>query len=218
MRIAMLGVKTLPSASGVEKVVEEVGSRLVARGHEVTVFTRAHLARSESRNYRGIAIRPTWSIADQTPRRGHPRPVGGGVDRRQDRRTARAHHEFRARDRYLEVPGHSGGCPESRPRLAPREVGRSAHRRISGRPTRRRAGGPTRSWSSAARSRTHTRHVRDGHRSDATERCREMGARIARKAGVTWSGKSPLRALRCAPGAGKGMPLSARGLRENLSA
>lgn len=63
MRIAMLGVKTLPSASGVEKVVEEVGSRLVARGHEVTVFTRAHLARSESRNYRGIEIRPTWSIA-----------------------------------------------------------------------------------------------------------------------------------------------------------
>ena len=63
MRIAMLGVKTLPSASGVEKVVEEVGSRLVSRGHEVTVFTRAHLARSESLEYRGIQIRPTWSIA-----------------------------------------------------------------------------------------------------------------------------------------------------------
>ena len=63
MRIAMLGVKTLPSASGVEKVVEEVGSRLVARGHEVTVFTRAHLARTESREYRGIQVRPTWSIA-----------------------------------------------------------------------------------------------------------------------------------------------------------
>jgi len=63
MRIAMLGVKTLPSASGVEKVVEEVGSRLVARGHEVTAFTRAHLARTDSREYRGIQIRPTWSIA-----------------------------------------------------------------------------------------------------------------------------------------------------------
>jgi glycosyltransferase involved in cell wall biosynthesis len=63
MRIAMLGVKTLPSASGVEKVVEEVGSRLVARGHEVTVFTRAHLAQSESCEYRGIQVRPTWSIA-----------------------------------------------------------------------------------------------------------------------------------------------------------
>jgi glycosyltransferase involved in cell wall biosynthesis len=63
MRIAMLGVKTLPSASGVEKVVEEVGSRLVARGHEVTVFTRAHLARTESLEYRGIQVRPTWSIA-----------------------------------------------------------------------------------------------------------------------------------------------------------
>ncbi len=63
MRIAMLGVKTLPSASGVEKVVEEVGSRLAARGHEVTVFTRAHLARTESLEYRGIHVRPTWSIA-----------------------------------------------------------------------------------------------------------------------------------------------------------
>jgi glycosyltransferase involved in cell wall biosynthesis len=63
MRIAMLGVKTLPSASGVEKVVEEVGSRLVSRGHEVTVFTRAHLARTESLEYRGIQIKPTWSIA-----------------------------------------------------------------------------------------------------------------------------------------------------------
>ena len=58
----MLGVKTLPSASGVEKVVEEVGSRLVARGHEVTVFTRAHLARSGPYEYRGIRVRPTWSI------------------------------------------------------------------------------------------------------------------------------------------------------------
>jgi glycosyltransferase involved in cell wall biosynthesis len=63
MRIAMLGVKTLPSASGVEKVVEEVGSRLVARGHEVTVFTRAHLARTSSLEYRGIQVRPTWSLA-----------------------------------------------------------------------------------------------------------------------------------------------------------
>jgi glycosyltransferase involved in cell wall biosynthesis len=59
----MLGVKTLPSASGVEKVVEEVGSRLVKRGHEVTAFTRAHLGRSESLEYRGIQLRPTWSIA-----------------------------------------------------------------------------------------------------------------------------------------------------------
>ena len=63
MRIAMLGVKTLPSASGVEKVVEEVGSRLVARGHQVTVFTRAHLARgNRSTEYRGMTVRPTWSI------------------------------------------------------------------------------------------------------------------------------------------------------------
>src|SRR5918993_17844 len=63
MRIAMLGVKTLPSASGVEKVVEEVGSRLVQRGHEVTVFTRAHLAGTTvPSEYRGMQVRPTWSV------------------------------------------------------------------------------------------------------------------------------------------------------------
>ena len=59
----MLGVKTLPSASGVEKVVEEVGSRLVQRGHEVTVFTRAHLAgTNQPSEYRGMQVRPTWSV------------------------------------------------------------------------------------------------------------------------------------------------------------
>ena len=63
MRIAMLGVKTLPSASGIEKVVEEVGSRLVQRGHQVTVFTRAHLAGSnQPSEYRGMEVRPTWSV------------------------------------------------------------------------------------------------------------------------------------------------------------
>jgi glycosyltransferase involved in cell wall biosynthesis len=63
MRIAMLGVKTLPSASGVEKVVEEVGSRLVQRGHQVTVFTRAHLAgTNQPSEYRGMTVRPTWSV------------------------------------------------------------------------------------------------------------------------------------------------------------
>ena len=59
----MLGVKTLPSASGVEKVVEEVGSRLVNRGHQVTVFTRSHLSSSRRPSeYRGMQVRPTWSI------------------------------------------------------------------------------------------------------------------------------------------------------------
>src|SRR5215831_4600943 len=62
MRIAMLGVKALPSASGVEKVVEEVGSRLVQRGHHVTVFTRKHLSRDQAGEYRGMCVRPTWSI------------------------------------------------------------------------------------------------------------------------------------------------------------
>ncbi len=41
MKIAMLGLKGLPGIhGGVEKHVEELGSRLVKQGHEVTVFCR----------------------------------------------------------------------------------------------------------------------------------------------------------------------------------
>ena len=42
MRIAMLGTRGVPAAyGGFETAVEEIGSRLAARGHEVTVFEAA---------------------------------------------------------------------------------------------------------------------------------------------------------------------------------
>lgn len=45
MRIAMVGLRGLPATfGGIEKHVEELGSRLVAQGHEVTVFCRASYA------------------------------------------------------------------------------------------------------------------------------------------------------------------------------
>ena len=41
MRIAMIGLRGLPArAGGVERHVEELATRLVDRGHEVTVFCR----------------------------------------------------------------------------------------------------------------------------------------------------------------------------------
>ncbi len=43
MRIAYIAVKGMPGGGGVEKVTEELGSRMVARGHAVTVYS--------SRNY-----------------------------------------------------------------------------------------------------------------------------------------------------------------------
>jgi glycosyltransferase involved in cell wall biosynthesis len=42
LRIAMLGVKSVPTAGGIARYVEELGSRLVSRGHGVTVYCREH--------------------------------------------------------------------------------------------------------------------------------------------------------------------------------
>lgn len=53
MRIAMLGVKSVPAIGGIARYVEEVGSRLVRRGHEVTVYCRPHYLEGEG-DYRGM--------------------------------------------------------------------------------------------------------------------------------------------------------------------
>jgi glycosyltransferase involved in cell wall biosynthesis len=43
MKIAMIGQKGIPATyGGIERHVEEIGARLVARGHEVRVYTRSH--------------------------------------------------------------------------------------------------------------------------------------------------------------------------------
>ncbi len=75
MKIAMLGQKRIPSREGgVEVVVEELASRMVALGHSVTVYNRRSRRADEAdkkndntnktrdKTYRGIQIRtvPTW--------------------------------------------------------------------------------------------------------------------------------------------------------------
>ncbi len=58
LRIAMIGQKGLPATfGGVERHVEEVGSRLAARGHEVVVFSRTTYAPERLREYRGMRVR-----------------------------------------------------------------------------------------------------------------------------------------------------------------
>lgn len=42
LQIAMLGVKSVPTAGGIATYTEEISSRLASRGHEVTVYCRAH--------------------------------------------------------------------------------------------------------------------------------------------------------------------------------
>ncbi|HTX68182.1 MAG TPA: glycosyltransferase [Thermoleophilia bacterium] len=58
MRIALAGTRGVPAAySGFETAVEQIGSRLVARGHTVTVYCRPHMVgRRPDGTYRGMRL------------------------------------------------------------------------------------------------------------------------------------------------------------------
>jgi len=63
LRIAMIGQKGVPAThGGVERHVEELGARLVALGHEVTVFTRPNYTDPNLREYRGMRLRSLPTI------------------------------------------------------------------------------------------------------------------------------------------------------------
>ena len=56
LRIAMIGTRGVPAAyGGFETAVEEIGSRLAARGHEVTVYCR-RAADASRREYAGMHL------------------------------------------------------------------------------------------------------------------------------------------------------------------
>lgn len=61
MRIAFVAVKGIPIGGGVEKVTEEIGTRLVAKGHEVIVYSSRDYGTSDS-CYNGMEIRTVPSI------------------------------------------------------------------------------------------------------------------------------------------------------------
>lgn len=57
-RIAILGTRGVPAAyGGFETFAEELGARLVERGHEVTVYGRSHVVPAGTRVHRGMRIR-----------------------------------------------------------------------------------------------------------------------------------------------------------------
>lgn len=58
LRIAMIGQRGVPATyGGVERHVEEIGARLVERGHEVTVYTRGSYARAGTDpSFRGMRV------------------------------------------------------------------------------------------------------------------------------------------------------------------
>jgi len=66
MRIAMIGQKGIPATyGGVERHVEELSARLVARGHDVTAYCRAHYTPPGISGHRGVRIRRLPSIATE---------------------------------------------------------------------------------------------------------------------------------------------------------
>jgi glycosyltransferase involved in cell wall biosynthesis len=57
MRIAMLGTRGVPSVyGGFETCAEQLGVRLIERGHEVTVYSRPHFVDPRRKEYRGIRL------------------------------------------------------------------------------------------------------------------------------------------------------------------
>jgi len=58
LKIAFIGLRGIPAEySGIEKAVDEIGVRLVAKGHEVTVFCMAGRYREKVNSYRGIKLK-----------------------------------------------------------------------------------------------------------------------------------------------------------------
>jgi glycosyltransferase involved in cell wall biosynthesis len=60
MKIAMIGLKGVPFPAGIENFTEQVGARLVERGHEVTVYVRPYV--EVGSEYRGMRVKRLPSI------------------------------------------------------------------------------------------------------------------------------------------------------------
>jgi len=66
MRIAMLGTRGVPASySGFETCVEQLGSRLVQRGHEVTVYCRSHHITYSEPMYKGMRLIKLPTVANK---------------------------------------------------------------------------------------------------------------------------------------------------------
>lgn len=66
MKIAMLGTRGVPASySGFETCVEELGSRLAQRGHQVTVYCRSHHITYDQPVYKGMRLVKLPTIANK---------------------------------------------------------------------------------------------------------------------------------------------------------
>lgn len=66
MKIAMLGTRGIPANySGFETAVENISTRLAARGHEVVVYCRPHMVKYEGDVYQGVRLVKLPTIANK---------------------------------------------------------------------------------------------------------------------------------------------------------
>ena len=66
MKIALLGTRGIPASySGFETCVEQLGQRLVQRGHQVTVYCRAHHITYDQPTYKGMRLVKHGTIANK---------------------------------------------------------------------------------------------------------------------------------------------------------
>ncbi|TMD92055.1 MAG: glycosyltransferase family 1 protein, partial [Chloroflexi bacterium] len=65
-RIAVVGQRGVPATfGGIERHVEEIGARLAARGHEVTVFLRSGYVTDAPRTHRGMHLRQVPTVSSK---------------------------------------------------------------------------------------------------------------------------------------------------------
>ena len=66
MKIALMGTRGVPASySGFETCVEQLGQRLVQRGHSVTVYCRSHHITYEGAEYKGMRLVKLPTIANK---------------------------------------------------------------------------------------------------------------------------------------------------------
>lgn len=65
MKIAYIVLKGMPLGGGIEKYTEELGSRLVNKGHEIIVFTMKHYGASNG-YYKGMKIKTIPTIKNRS--------------------------------------------------------------------------------------------------------------------------------------------------------
>ncbi len=65
MKITHVILKTLPFGGGVEKYIEEIGPRLVQKGHEVVVYTMRHYGTPPA-DYKGMRIKTVSALPTKT--------------------------------------------------------------------------------------------------------------------------------------------------------